>query len=375
MPVTTPYLDGLLELMQQSKLGGTVVNNLMWRPFSDTLERLFEAQRGPLVTVHPLGGCAMGDDVRQGVTDHCGRVFDPDGPDRQSVHEGLVVLDGSIVPTSLGINPSLTISVLALRAIMQLKTEWKLRDTKPSPPVSALERPIYATPDPIANPKPTRIELTEQVRGRVTLRTPQGKRRSHHVQITLTTEPAALNKLFACEANGQRSLSIAPGKGTLTILKAGRDFDAVSDQPRREDIALEASISGQLRLFEFAPSNRIFRTARASWAWFRNRGLRDVVQDGLQWLQTNAAFAPASGTGRTEAAARAQDMAVCQRNRIGLFARRRRPPDQLRSDDRRGDLKSGLRCLAFQEPARSSSQAPHLPSSRQPLYTAPGNVG
>jgi cholesterol oxidase len=276
--------ERLAELMKQSKLGGTVVNNLMWRPFSDTLERLFEAQRGPLVTVHPLGGCAMGDDVRQGVTDHCGRVFDPDGPSRQSVHEGLVVLDGSIVPTSLGINPSLTISVLALRAIMQLKTEWKLRDTKPIL-LSALERPISATPAPIHDPKPTRIELTEQVRGHVNLRTPEGKRKSHRVQLTLTTEPTALSKLFVCEANGQRSLSIAPGKGTLTILKAGRDFDEVSDQPRWEDIALEASISGQLRLFEFAPSYFVFRTARALWAWVRNRGLRDIVQDRLQWLQ------------------------------------------------------------------------------------------
>lgn len=282
----------LAELMKQSKLGGTVVNNLMWRPFSDALERLFEAQRGPLVTVHPLGGCAMGDDVRQGVTDHCGRVFDPHGPDGRSVHEGLVVLDGSIVPTSLGINPSLTISVLALRAIMQLKTEWKLRDTKSSLSLSTLERPIYATPEPIANPKPTRIELTEQVRGRVTLRTLEGKRRSHHVQITLTTEPTALDKLFACEANGQRSLRIAAGKGTLTILKAGRHFDAVSDQARHDDIALEAGISGQLRLFEFAPSNFVFRTARASWAWIRNRGLRDIVQGGIQLLQESLHLRP-----------------------------------------------------------------------------------
>ncbi len=278
--------ERLAELMRHSKLGGTVVNNLMWRPFSDTLERLFEAQRGPLVTVHPLGGCAMGDNVRQGVTDHCGRVFDPDGSDSKSVHEGLVVLDGSIIPTSLGINPSLTISVLTLRAILQLKTEWKLKNAKPSPSPSETKRPIYATPDPpFADPKPTRIELTEQVRGRVTLRTPAGKRRSHRVQITLTTEPTALNKLSACEANGQRCLRIAPGKGTLTILNAGRDFDAVSDQPRREDIALEASISGQLRLFEFAPSSPVFRTARALWAWVRNRGLRDIVQEGLQSVQ------------------------------------------------------------------------------------------
>jgi choline dehydrogenase-like flavoprotein len=285
-PRLQQHHERLAKLMEQSKLGGTVVNNLMWRPFSDALERLFEAHRGPLVTVHPLGGCAMGDDVRQGVTDDCGRVFDANGPTRQSVHEGLVVLDGSIVPTSLGINPSLTISVLALRAIMQLKTQWKLRDNRPCLPLGELERPIYATTDIIRNPAlPTQIELTEQVRGHVRLRTPTGTRKPHRVQITLTTAPTALDKLFACEAHGQRSLSIAPGKGTLTILKAGKDFDAVSDQARREDIALEASISGQLRLFEFAQSNWLFRTARALLAWVGNRGLRDFVQDRLQWFQ------------------------------------------------------------------------------------------
>jgi len=46
--------ERLAKLMQHSKLGRNIVNNLMWRPFSDTWERLFEAQRGPLVTVHPL---------------------------------------------------------------------------------------------------------------------------------------------------------------------------------------------------------------------------------------------------------------------------------------------------------------------------------
>ena len=70
----------------------------------------------------------MGEDRRHGVTDHCGRVYDAAGPDEQSLHPGLVVLDGSIVPTSLGINPSLTISVLALRALTKLKNEWRLTD-------------------------------------------------------------------------------------------------------------------------------------------------------------------------------------------------------------------------------------------------------
>jgi len=65
-----------------------------------------------LFTVHPLGGCIMGSHVDSGVVDHAGRVFDPT---TGRAHEGLYVADGSIVPTSLGINPLLTISALAER--------------------------------------------------------------------------------------------------------------------------------------------------------------------------------------------------------------------------------------------------------------------
>ena len=32
-----------------------------------------------LITVHPLGGCAMGDDASKGVVDSYGRVFNPGG--------------------------------------------------------------------------------------------------------------------------------------------------------------------------------------------------------------------------------------------------------------------------------------------------------
>jgi len=285
----------LKTMLSDSRVGGRVVNNLLWRPFSDLLERLFEPQRGPLVTVHPLGGCAMGEDVRQGVTDHCGRVFNASGHDGISVHQGLVVLDGSIVPTSLGINPALTIAVLAFRAVTQLKAEWKVkggqlidRTAKAAP----TQRPLYAIQSTITNPKPTLIELTEQVRGCVKLRTRDGRRKPHQLELTLTTEPAAVTNLIAHQSAGLRGFSIARGKGKLTILKTGTNFDLASDQAKTDRIALEAEVSGELRLFALEASNPCLRTARAVCAWFVNRGLRDGVQSTLQFIQEQLHLRP-----------------------------------------------------------------------------------
>jgi hypothetical protein len=56
---------------------------------------------------HPLGGCRMADSVDLGVVDHRGEVFG---------YEGLLCMDSSAIPTSLGVNPSLTISAVCERA-------------------------------------------------------------------------------------------------------------------------------------------------------------------------------------------------------------------------------------------------------------------
>jgi cholesterol oxidase len=74
----------------------------------------FALDGGPLgtfLTVHPLGGCPMADDPAHGVVDDAGRVHG---------YDGLYVLDGSIVPTALGVNPSKTIAALAERGVERL---------------------------------------------------------------------------------------------------------------------------------------------------------------------------------------------------------------------------------------------------------------
>jgi cholesterol oxidase len=82
------------------------------------MSRLYYAlDGGPLstfTTVHPLGGCPMADDPAHGVVDDAGRVHGV---------PGLYVLDGSIVPTALGVNPSKTIAALAERGAHRLVEE------------------------------------------------------------------------------------------------------------------------------------------------------------------------------------------------------------------------------------------------------------
>ena len=75
---------------------------------------------GRLVTVHPLGGCRMGKTIAEGVVDDQGRVFDGAASSQKAVHDGLYVMDGSVIPTSLGANPLLTISAIAERAMILL---------------------------------------------------------------------------------------------------------------------------------------------------------------------------------------------------------------------------------------------------------------
>ena len=59
-----------------------------------------------MISVHPLGGCAMGDSPESSVVNHAGEVFGC---------PGLFVCDGAMIPKPIGLNPSMTIAALAER--------------------------------------------------------------------------------------------------------------------------------------------------------------------------------------------------------------------------------------------------------------------
>lgn len=65
-----------------------------------------------LITPHPLGGCRIAESKEQGVVNHLCEVFD---------YKGLYVIDGAMIPTPLGLNPSRTIAAMAERAIDKME--------------------------------------------------------------------------------------------------------------------------------------------------------------------------------------------------------------------------------------------------------------
>lgn len=94
-------------------LGGSYVQDPVWSNLTGH----------SMISGHPLGGCPMADDANCGVVNHKGQVFSGTtaGSD---VHSGLYVMDGSVVPTALGVNPLFTISALAERSCCEMARDY-----------------------------------------------------------------------------------------------------------------------------------------------------------------------------------------------------------------------------------------------------------
>jgi len=143
---STPYYERVNQRLAEAAAssGGTYLHSPVWT----------KALRHDLVTVHPLGGCPMGDVADTGVVDDKGRVFA--GTAGAAVHDGLYVCDGAIVPRPLGVNPLLTISALAERIATLVAADhgWTIDET------------MSAVPDQ-SNPAPSRpgLRFTEKMSG------------------------------------------------------------------------------------------------------------------------------------------------------------------------------------------------------------------
>jgi cholesterol oxidase len=86
------------------------------------------------MTAHFLGGAPIGDAPSTGVLDPYHRAYG---------HPGLHVVDGAAVSANLGVNPSLTITAQAERAMAMWPNEG---DADPRPPLGGPYRRVAAVP-------------------------------------------------------------------------------------------------------------------------------------------------------------------------------------------------------------------------------------
>ncbi len=201
-------------------LGGIEVRDPIWTKLLNDA----------LVTVHPLGGCAMAERAEDGVVDHAGRVFA--GAAGDTVHDGLWVVDGSVMPTSLGVNPLLTISALAERsmAILAEQRGWVIDYDTPGRPISVptqigLRFTEKMTGWLSTDPSITDFDAAEaagKAAGRALAFTLTVAAESLDRLLTDASHPAAIFGTVTCPALSPEPLTISDGRFSLFALDPQR---------------------------------------------------------------------------------------------------------------------------------------------------------
>lgn len=204
-----------------SALGGNYIKNPSWTKLMDY----------DLVTVHPLGGCIMGEVASSAVVDHKGQVFK--GKSGDELYPGLFVMDGAIIPRPVGTNPLLTISGLAERNCKIIAEEMKMELN-------------YSFDQITPKPEPERkagVQFTETMKGYFSLNEKEdfdkayqlGEKEDSPFEFTLTIRSEDVDK-FLSDADHMAGMT-----GTM-------------DAPKLSAFPLTAS-SGIFNLFVADPSN------------------------------------------------------------------------------------------------------------------------
>lgn len=250
------FRDAMRALEKAHRGRAILIPNPMWRLLPTAMGQLLDGGeiRGGVLTVHPLGGCAMAEHAGEGVVNHVGQVFI--GDQGREVHPGLVVLDGAIVPTALGTNPCLTIAALSEYALAQLTKAWNLG---PADGSSAIV--LHGPPGPRRRapaPRATAVRLAELLTGRLG---------PDDVAAELELEYQAIPDLEKFLAGPSRILKVA--KGLLRLERV------LPDGRGKEQVTLE--LDGELHLLEREATTVRSRICAAGRAWFANRGKRELV--------------------------------------------------------------------------------------------------
>jgi cholesterol oxidase len=277
---TADKQEKYLRAVAEPEMGGLFLVNPLVRPVPQNVTDSLSGPQigGATITVHPLGGCPMADDIERGVVDDCGRVYQH-GVSR--FHDGLYILDGSIVPTSLGANPFLTITALAERAIKLTTQEIMDRCTERSKPAET--QPLPASPSqpyrPPVQKKDTGIEFSEAMRGEMTL---NKKAYKAHLFLHL---PILDIRAFFSDPNHLITIPRSTLGSDQEGLQAQLSLQSTSTDLHDDSTVKRLSIvGGQVSILPVPRRGRISQISafiRTLLTWFLSRGKDEIFNGGL----------------------------------------------------------------------------------------------
>ena len=307
-------IEYLKHMSSQNKnsLGGEILPNPFWQLLKPEHMNMMNVELGAPLTVHPLGGCAMGRSIEVGVVNHRGQVFKPSRSKCSTdVYDGLFVLDGSLIPASVGINPALTISSISLKAIKELVSQGYFGSQPSMPtsletvssPISQGDVPWVRSPSQLEalcerSEKETKIQITERLVGQSRLENNDGAMIDVVIELTLWSSPISINALNNQGSSRDGNGVVLPIDSTLHDTLSGHPLSKIriyeksdwSDirsgkiKADKHELTLDSAakfigkLDGNLTLFGRAKSNALSRITKSGWGWLLNRGMRDVYQ-------------------------------------------------------------------------------------------------
>jgi len=254
-----PVFTEAMKTLADAHPDATLIPNPMWRLLPEGMGQVLDGGNigGTVLTVHPLGGCAMGRSAKEGVVNHLGQVFSSQSG--MEVHPTLAVLDGSIVPTAIGTNPCLTIAALSEYAVERLAVAWGLDLVGDNTKARLKPLPARSQPKPPRwmGPRPTAVRLAERLTGKLEIG-------DLEYDAVLQLEYEVVKDLGGFLSAPEKILPIK--KATLQLCRNDESG------PREETLSLE----GELRFLAREATTVYERIRTAGCAWWANRGKREM---------------------------------------------------------------------------------------------------